>query len=130
MEEKQILDALPVGVVLFGEDLCIIRMNPRAAALGGCLRDDPLGLSLHEALPKVASRVEFLLRTMIEAKHPQIELFIEQPEEQRRLLVSCFLVSNAKNEQPGIGLTMLPVEASSAEPFNIFQTVFDRAAIG
>ncbi|NIY07848.1 MAG: PAS domain-containing protein [Gemmatimonadetes bacterium] len=78
-EIETIYDAAPVGLCVLDRELRFQRVNRRLADLNGLPREDHLGRSIAEVVPRLAEQVEPLLRQVLETGRPILD--VEVPED-------------------------------------------------
>ncbi|NPC49324.1 response regulator [Corallococcus exiguus] len=112
------LDALltssPVGLSLLDRDLRFVRVNARMAKLDGLSVDAYPGRTLAEVLPRFASRLEPLLRRVMETGEPVEELgfTLEHPgvpHGELYVMASYHPVRTARGEVVGVGSVLVDV---------------------
>ncbi|WP_147445840.1 sensor histidine kinase, partial [Corallococcus aberystwythensis] len=112
------LDALltssPVGLSLLDRDLRFVRVNARMAKLDGLPLDAYAGRTLEQVLPRFASRLEPLLRRVMDTGEPVEELgfTLDQPDAPGGVLhvmASYHPVRTARGEVVGVGSVLVDV---------------------
>jgi signal transduction histidine kinase len=102
-----VLDAAPLGMVLFGPDLRIARVN-RAVERIGTIRPEHLGMRLLDAFPMVSADIVAAVEHVFAGGEPVVGLE-SSGVDGRAYLLTMFPVRNALHEVEQVGCMFLDV---------------------
>jgi len=119
-------DVAPLPTALLDRDLRYQRLNDALAEFYGLRREDLIGRTLHEVIPRYAGRVEPFFRHVLETGEAvrNREMVVPSPRDpgqERAVLLNYFPVRDSRGEVAGVGFIGLDVtdrarvERASAE---------------
>jgi PAS domain S-box-containing protein len=111
-----IMETVPVGLGLWDADLHFARLNGRLAQLLGLRPDEPLGKTLYEVLPDLASLVEPHLRRVLETGQPVLDV------EVGRWLTGYYPVLSEEGLILGLGAVVVDISDQKRAEEHLRQT--------
>lgn len=108
------LDNAPIGLAFHDRELRYLRLNASLAALNGGRPEDYLGRTVHEVMPETGSRIEPLMRRVMDTGEPLINLEVTAPiptvpDEPRDWRVSFYPVTTPSLGTVGVGAVVVEV---------------------
>ncbi|HEU4726761.1 MAG TPA: PAS domain-containing protein [Kofleriaceae bacterium] len=118
---ESLLAAAPVGIGFVDRELRFLRINQALATINGRQVAEYIGRTVAEVLPAIASRLEPLLRRVLDSGEPAINLELTRPlpgtsRGTQSLLANYFPVRSPSGEITGVGAILIDVtEAKRAQ---------------
>lgn len=113
---ESLLAASPIGIAFIDRDLRFMRINDALAEVTGRSPADHIGRTVGEVLPDFASRLEPLLRRIIDTGEPALNLEMAKPgpteAETRWFVANYFPVKNGVGHITGVGGMVLETTAT------------------